>query len=87
VGHEYSTLDIKATNTPSEYVIFIAFPPQQWLQESVSILRYTYITCRLFNTFLFLNLTLVKFCIVCSAVCIPKEKLISQPKDEFRLQK
>jgi len=33
----------KATNTRSEYVILIAFPLQQWLYESVSILRHTYI--------------------------------------------
>jgi hypothetical protein len=31
------------TNTHSEYVIPIAFPLQQWLHESVSMLRYTYI--------------------------------------------
>jgi hypothetical protein len=32
----------KATNTDSEYVIFIAFPLQQWLHERASILCYTY---------------------------------------------
>ena len=32
----------KATDTHSEYVIFIAFPLQQWLHQQVSILRYTY---------------------------------------------
>jgi hypothetical protein len=37
---------IKATNTHSGYVILIAFPRQQWLLESTSILRYTYIACR-----------------------------------------
>jgi len=31
----------KATNTHSEYLIFIAFPLQQCLHESASILRYT----------------------------------------------
>ena len=31
------------TNTHSEYVILIAFPLQQWLHESFSTLRYTYI--------------------------------------------
>ena len=36
----------KATNTHSEYVIFIAFPLQQWLQERASLLRYTYIASR-----------------------------------------
>jgi hypothetical protein len=32
-----------ATDTHSEYVIRIAFPRQQWLQECASMLRYTYI--------------------------------------------
>jgi hypothetical protein len=35
----------KATNTHSEYVIFIAFTLQQWLYEGTSMLRYTYIAC------------------------------------------
>ena len=35
----------KATNTHSEYVMLIAFPLQQWLQERASMLRYTYIAC------------------------------------------
>jgi hypothetical protein len=35
----------KATNTHSEYVILIAGPMQQWLHESVSMLRCAYITC------------------------------------------
>ena len=30
-----------ATDTHSEYVIRIAFPRQQWLQECASMLRYT----------------------------------------------
>ena len=29
----------KATDTHSEYVIFIAFPLQKWLQEGASMLR------------------------------------------------
>jgi hypothetical protein len=33
----------KATNTHSQYVILIVFPPQQWLRERASILCYTYI--------------------------------------------
>ena len=32
----------KATNTHSQYVILIAFPLQQWLQERFSLLRYTH---------------------------------------------
>jgi len=35
----------KATNTSSEYAILIAFPLQQSLHESASLLRYTYIAC------------------------------------------
>jgi hypothetical protein len=31
-----------ATNTHSQYVILIAFPPQQWLHENASLLRSTY---------------------------------------------
>ena len=30
----------KATNTHSEYVIIIAFPRQQWLRESASVLTF-----------------------------------------------
>ena len=37
---------LKATNTHSEYVIIIAFPLQQWLYQRPSILRYTYMACR-----------------------------------------
>jgi len=33
----------KATDTDSEYTTFIALPLQQWLHESASMLRYTYI--------------------------------------------
>ena len=33
------------TNTHSEYVIHIAFSPQQWLQKRASVLRYTYVAC------------------------------------------
>jgi len=35
----------KATDIHLEYVIPIAFPPQQWLQERASILRYTHVAC------------------------------------------
>jgi hypothetical protein len=33
----------KAINTHPEYVMFIAFPLQQWLHQSATMLRYTYI--------------------------------------------
>ena len=35
----------KAKDTHSEYAILIAFPCHQWLHESASLLRYTYIAC------------------------------------------
>ena len=35
----------KATNTPSEYVLIIASPQQQWLRERALILRYMYTAC------------------------------------------
>jgi hypothetical protein len=35
----------RATNTHTEYVIFIVFTLPQWLRERASMLRYTYITC------------------------------------------
>jgi len=35
----------KTTKTHSEYVIIIAFPLQQWLQELSALLLYTYIAC------------------------------------------
>ena len=35
----------KAINTHSEYVIIIAYPLQQWLEERVSMSRYTHIAC------------------------------------------
>jgi hypothetical protein len=38
----FAYLLAKATNTLSEYVIYIAFPLQQWLHERALMLRYTY---------------------------------------------
>jgi len=38
----------KATDTHSEYVIFIAFPLQQLLYLDASLLRYTYFACLVF---------------------------------------
>ena len=35
----------KATNTHSSFILLIAFPPQQWLQESYSVLRYINFAC------------------------------------------
>jgi hypothetical protein len=35
----------KATDTHSEYVIFIAFPRQEWLRERASMLHYTHTAC------------------------------------------
>ena len=39
----------EATDTHSEYVILIAFPLQQWLQERSSMLHYTYSGCLVLN--------------------------------------
>ena len=36
---------LKATDKHSEYVTFIVFPLQQWLQERASVLRCTNIAC------------------------------------------
>jgi hypothetical protein len=35
----------RAINTHTDCVIIIVFPLQQWLHESASVLRYTYIAC------------------------------------------
>ena len=35
----------RATNKHSYYVIFSAFPLQQWLHEGATLFRYTYIAC------------------------------------------
>jgi hypothetical protein len=40
------------TNTHLGYVTLIAFPLQQWLHESASMLRYTYIACLVTCSFL-----------------------------------
>ena len=45
VKHAHCMLDTDAINTPSGYVIIIAFPLQQWLQERASVLRYRNIAC------------------------------------------
>jgi hypothetical protein len=36
-----------ATNTHPDYVRVIAFPLQQWLHKSTTMVRYTYIACLL----------------------------------------
>ena len=40
----------KAINTHSEYVILIPLPPQRWLHERVSVLRYSDIACLVVST-------------------------------------
>jgi len=35
----------KATNTHTGCVMLISLPLQQWLHERASVLRYTYISC------------------------------------------
>ena len=46
----------KSIDTHSKYVIFIAFPLQQWLHEHASMLRYTYTACRVVLILLRCNL-------------------------------
>ena len=49
--HAHSVLDIKGYKyTHSGGVILVAFPLQQWLHERASMLRYTYIACRVQST-------------------------------------
>jgi hypothetical protein len=38
-----------ATDTHSEYVIFIAFRRQQWLRERALLLRYAYTACLVYH--------------------------------------
>jgi hypothetical protein len=46
MSHAHCMLDKQGYEyTHSGCVIVIAFPQQKWLQESASILRYTYIAC------------------------------------------
>jgi hypothetical protein len=35
----------EVTDTHSEYVMLIAFPPQQWFRELTFVLHYTYTAC------------------------------------------
>jgi hypothetical protein len=41
----------KATDTVSDYVLRIAFPLQEWLYESASMLRDTYIACLVYHVY------------------------------------
>jgi hypothetical protein len=41
----------KATNSHAEYVIIFPFPPQKWLHERPSMLRYKYFACLLVTQF------------------------------------
>jgi hypothetical protein len=46
IGHMcFACWIVKAANTHSEYVILIALPWQQWLQERSSMLCYMYNAC------------------------------------------
>ena len=43
----------KATNTPSEYVILIDCPLQQWFHERAPVIRYAFMSCLVFKWFIF----------------------------------
>jgi len=65
----------EAKNTHSEYVILIAFPPQQLLHKRASMLRYRYIACLvkycLFHVFYIVHvLCYLCFCIVLCLLCV-----------------
>jgi hypothetical protein len=52
MAHAHCMLDNKGFRyTHSEYVIFTAFPLQQLLHESASVLQYTHIACLVFRCF------------------------------------
>jgi hypothetical protein len=55
--HAHCMLIPEATNTESEYVVFIAFPLQQCLHERASMLSYTYIDCLVSKLLEILNCT------------------------------
>jgi hypothetical protein len=62
----------KATNTHWEYVILIAFPVQQWLQEPASVLRYTHkIVCLVYLCPSFLHILFLLVSFVSFFFCIP----------------
>jgi hypothetical protein len=42
----FACLIPKSTNTHSEYIITIDIPRQQWTHERASMLRYTFVACR-----------------------------------------
>ena len=45
IGMHIACWVARATNTPSEYVILIAFPLQRVLHKHSAMLRYTYAAC------------------------------------------
>ena len=55
----------KATNTHSEYVIFIAFPRQQWLRERALVLR-LYVHCHVVFVFMEGFSVIEIFCFICT---------------------
>jgi hypothetical protein len=69
VGKEYcrarqsgddNVAQCEAKRTHAEYVILIDFPLLQWLLEQVSVLRYMYIACLIFNYLSNRNLTMTQ---------------------------
>jgi len=45
MADEFACWITKATDTHSQYAIFIALTLRQWIREGASMLRYTYIAC------------------------------------------
>ena len=75
----------QATNTHSEYAIFIAFAMQQWLRERVSTLRHTYSTVQYIACIACITTHLSCLClkVISSAACntIVSFKITVRPTD------
>ena len=64
----------KTTNIHPKYVIFISFPMQQWLQEHLSIICYTYMACLVTGLFELRRLSVILynvFTLVVLSFCPP----------------
>jgi hypothetical protein len=72
IAHAHCMLDTQGYKKHTGCAILIACPPQQWLQERASVLRYTYIAClvrnilKLFNVrgFCFVPYSFIRFYLI-----------------------
>ena len=61
----YACWITKATDTHSEYVMFVAFPLQEIMHKGASLLLYMYIVC-----FVYYAVQYLLFIMVCSTYCL-----------------